>query len=1189
MKKWSNINRICACLIVLVMAVSSFGGVCFGAESEIVPTLKAFHATTGAGSFADGRWTVSGTEKWSYLSIEFTVPEREYTEEEWFSFTFYYRVNTAKTDPQVTILPNYFSASGYVEETDRYFDLARGDREPYFAEGEWRRVYYCIPMKSAKTRSTVRTWLTAGISGDSEETYSIDFKDPVCRYLGKPEAKTASEVSMTELPQTSLFETEGSFHDLYSYQRWMQEGTTGVIVKGMLENNIAFVKGSDWYWDGIARRKTTNCVTEEAGELKIRYDLANSLFGTSFAEGYVSADEITEVQAEWESFYDPRGFLLFSKMMSAAIDLRPSPEGGQYRSYFDVSAAMGEITYSNITPTAQDWQKARERYLSALTFPTGMAAEYADEVSTAVSAAETLLAAMDQTEGETLPFPNAALSVNIPNVLTMAKGYAMLKRAEGESDRTAALAEGSLMALEKVFAVAVGQNIALDSNWVQNIVSYPQVLAKAMMCLYDVLPEEKREEYLNILFLRTGEPMVTTYCVPYRNTFYASGDMYNAQCNYTNLLWGSLTIYQLCLLAENTSRMNHTLRYINQIFEETSNAAELAMAQNGFYEDGSFLFHGVYPYNLGYGASYISGLCDWVVVGAGTPFDIRRIHGFDKTYDRIDKAYFPFIYDNSKLKIVQGRETPFGESAYATSVVLSLLMLAKYSEDDGIIADTLTAAAPIIQGAKRTYQNVSDLSGFNILTLPTVEAETADLITDALAMTATEEPYHYQYYNMDKAVHKRDNFTFLLSMSSERVDKYEAINDHGYLDWYIADGMTYLMMNNGQYTQRWWNFVDRYEMPGTTVDSAERAFYSSTSGVYPNNSRAGGVTDGVIGASAMELPTVAAGKTSYVEGKKSWFMLEDKIICLGTGISGGAGEVYTTVENYISYEKDASGVNHGYVSAFVDEAAFPYTFDSPQTYDNPSAVWFADRGYVFLGDQQVSVKRAKESKRICGIFTSGNSGGGTFPFLTVRVEHGENPTDSRYGYVILPGKSYEETMAYAADPDIAILRQDDTVHAVKLADGTVLANLFAPAAIEGITFDTPCSVILRPTAYGVRVYLSDPTHKEERVGLLWEGGEEAVAVGDIPGRTVFFDIISSYAIEAGEELTISLPEAAEVTVLAPVYQSGLLQRVYIKELALESGIHTVDPFWQASDEEEIKFMLWQDMGDIRPLAQSDSR
>lgn len=1181
--------------------------------------LRAYNAQSRSGAVTKTellenhvvRWSVSGDVRRTYLSIEFDTEEKEYTADDWFYFSYYYKVNSAESDKAVTILPKYFSVSGYAEELDRYNDLSRSDREPYHKKDTWQKAEYIIPMKAAVTRKTIRTWLNAGIDSADMHVYSVDFKDPVCFYLGRlSDKKSAREITMRDVPSTGVFSEAGRYHDEYGYERWVKEGIPEVLTEGVLNGNYAFVKDCDYYWDIDKRSAERDCVRFEDDELKIKGSLANELFGTGFAEMYVSAERITEQCAEWESFYDERGFLLLSKNMGEAIDKAAVVAGDlnsrEYRSYHTVSLAIGEITWNDIAPTAEDWHSTREKYLEALTYVKGTEKEYASYIEQEIKTGKTALGKLVYGDDRDLPFPQESLAVNIANTKGMAKAYALIKRAERTDTETEELKNGAIYALEMLFDNYIGKNVSLDSNWFINVITYPQMLAQTIMYLYDELTPQQIDEYLSVLYLRTGTPMVTTYYVPFKWTFNTNytGDVYNAQCNYANLLWRSYVTYQISLLAENTSRMNHTLKYINQIFEEVSNhgEAEVGMLKNGVYEDGSFVFHGMYPYNLGYGNSFIVALADLDSLGTGTIFDVKAVYGFTNIYSWVERSYLPFMYRNTNMKIVQGRETPYGDSAYSTSVISAILLLAVNSGSDEIQAQIAELLKPMVDEFYRSYRYPTYLSAYCTMNYPVVIEKVREYLDRVKAMDAVvQEDYNYAYYNMDKFVHKRKDYTFMLSMSSERTDKFEAINNAGYTDWYIADGMTYLLMDNAQYIQRWWNNVDRYEIPGTTVDSAQRQFLSSTSGIYPDNSWAGGASDGKIASAAMILPTSAAGKSSNVLGKKSYFMLDDRIVCLGSGISGGAGAVYTTIENYISYEKNPEGTSNGYVAATVDGADIPYEFDKNFVYRAPCWAWLSNRGYVFLEDMDITVKRAKDSKRFAGVVADGNPNAGDFPFLTIRAEHGENPQEKSYGYVILPNATKAETEAYAQNKDFEVIEQSENMHALKMADGTILANIFEPCTLEKFEFQTPCSVILKPNNKGYRLSIAEPTQREAEVILRLpqasiipagddpvaqtETGEYRLKVNRFYGKTCEYDIITRFAIGYEEEtrkIQVVAPYAAKATILAAEFEESRMTDIATASVQLHAGVNLFDDFDISG---HFKLMLWEDLNALHAISE----
>lgn len=1207
-------KAVCFCLIITMLASVAGAVIIKDNEQNEELTFKAFNASSKEDSveyFTEngervGRWIVNGNKNWTYLSIEFICDNKEYTTDNWFYFSYYVRVNSNKKDAFVNEYPKYLSYSGYAEDNKtKMFDICRSDREPYFNEDKWQKVEYIIPMKETKKRTTIRTWLCSGISSATAKTYSIDFKNPKCvRLENQFEEKNSSNIEMTDVPCTEIFEDKSSYHEDYSYKRWVREGTPETLCENILKNNIAFVKNSQWFWNKTKKEQAVSNNVFEDGVLKINSKTANQVFNTNFSEGYISPEEICSVVSQYDYFYDNRGFLLFSENIDEAIDkapaMRDNSDYAWYRSYYSVSLAIGEISYSETEPTKEDWRQAREQYLEALTYVRGTESDYADYINSEIAEAEKLLSSVVYSQDAELPFPGKSLSDNVTYALKLSRGYAIIKRADAENSNETEIKKAALYSIDKLFEKQFMKNKAQDSNWFLNIITYPQMLCQAIACVYDCVDTVKLERYLNTLYFITGTPMITTYFVPYKaalNKNY-SGDVYNSASNYTNLLWRSLVVYQISLLAENKYRMNHCLKYLNQVFELISKDinSETRPVDNGFYEDGSFLFHGRYAYNLGYGASFICAVADLEYISKNTPFDVKNVYGYDRIYSIINKSYLPFIYENTKMKIVQGRENPYGSSGEATTVVSAIISICK--DCDSKETDDIKAfLKPMLCTYDRTYRWNKALSGYNVLKYPAVREVVVPFL-DALKNASYPEPLTYSniYYAMDKCVHRKKDYTFMLSMSSSKTDKYEAINDSGYSDWYTSDGMTYLLTGNAQYIQRWWNCVDRYEMPGTTVDSEERKYLSSTSNIYPDNPFAGGATDGDISVCGMVLPTTVPQKPVTVKGKKSYFMLDDKIICLGSGISDGNKEVYTTVENYISYDKNSSGET-GYTNFEVDGISVPFEFDTVFNHTNPTCITVGDRGYVFLGDNLVTVEREKNDKRFAGISMNENPNAGDFPFMTVKIRHGTNPANARYGYVIYPNKTGEALKIAAQNLDFEVLRQDCDAHIIKLANGTVMANIFNSCQIDDITFKTPCSVIIKNESYGKKIYIADPTQTQTGVNIevgksvylkdLELSGERfALPVNTVCGGTGVFEVISrfdsSFDTDRGEVL-VKTPKHTELTIILSEYKDGKLNSAKIKKAEVFPGENRISGF-ETDDSNKYKVFLWNDLFDIKPLS-----
>ncbi|MDO4562539.1 MAG: polysaccharide lyase family 8 super-sandwich domain-containing protein [Clostridia bacterium] len=995
-------------------------------------------------------------------------------------------------------------------------------------------------------------------------------------------AYTVRDIPMTEIPESDFFENGGTFHNRKGYEEWVAQAMPEVQTQKMLTGNYAFVVNSDKFWNNDHRDvMPSSAIYNENHVMQIPASVASDIFGVSFARPFVSADDICAAAPGWQSFVDPRGFMLISKNINAVIDKSSvNPEDLselQYRSYYVVSFAMGEITWEDINPTAEDWARARKKYMEALTFPEGTEDKYYDHVTDAVKNALSHLEYYVDSDAADLPFAGISLTNNMGYTRNVARAYYMAKKAGRTDVDWEELRDKSMAALDKIFENYISKNVSLDSNWFLNLITDPAMLTQAIAYLYEDLPEEKIEEYFKSLYIRTSAPAVQLYVIPYERLTYSyhTANALNPFLNYSNLLWRAVVTYHMCLFTENTPRMNHTLKYLCQIFDNQTSSGKnsVKMIKNGVYEDGSFVFHGNFAYNLGYGNSYLVTLAELAWISDDTAMDIKKVYGYDNVFQWMEKGWLPFIYRNNLLKIVQGRENPYGSGASANSAVKAMILLAISSDSEEIKQTTSALLKPMIDSCYDEFVNATRASTYSVFYYPALNEATQPFIDYIKELPSVEDKtYNYAYYNMDRFVHKKQDYTFMLAMSSERIDKYEAINNNGYSDWYTGDGMTYVLKDEAQYIQRWWQYVDKYAIPGTTVDSAQRQVRSVTYGneILPNNSWAGGVSDGNIGVAGMIYPSEASYKTSYVDARKSYFMLDDKIVCLGSGISGGEGDVYTTVENYISYEKEnEDSTQCGYVRAYVDGEEVPFVFDSKFSYDNAKYVWLeGNRGYVIL-DGELSTTRVKDSKGFCGNCVQ-QENPGEFPFFTIKIEHGEKPQEDTYCYVILPDNTMEETAAAAQNPGFEVLSNTDDLHAIQLADGMIMANIFtAGAQFEGFTFNDPCSLMLKKEGEGYRLYISDPTQRLKTLNV------------SLPGED---GVQGAFTTQTGANLEIDAESffgrTYEVTYnLGGASQAGIdvkSDKIDTRDILLSVGVHEVSTklYARSSEGREIEFSIF---------------
>lgn len=934
----------------------------------------------------------------------------------------------------------------------------------------------------------------------------------------KPGAN-AKTVGPDEMPDTNIFEDNGSVFIRSAYEQWLKEGVPEVIANEILKNNVAFVVNSTWCWNKTKREKTDQePVFDANGQMLVPTSSVKKILGVSVSGNYATEDQIrTAMGGKTKSFSDPRGFMIFGENIDEVINKNPVSEGNiglrMYKSFYDVQICIGKITWNDITPTEDDWQKARDRVYAAITL-TGELTDYENRyIKEQVDEVNGYLGNLTLDTETLLPFNDTSLYTAFQRLITMGRLYAIERDYNLNYIDREMLKEKSIELFDFLADNHMSKNKNMDSNWFYNRITYPVSLGMFLIMFYDEIDRDRINQVVCDMMVRTGSNLVSNYAVKYDYYTDGTSGIPNTYSNYTNLLWQTATNYCLYLLVENTERMNDCLKYSTGIFETLKNSGNttLGVPKDGVFTDGSFVFHSYYSYNTGYGYSFVGTIGPMVDMTAGTVFDIQNLYGFSNLYSWIEKSWMPFIYKNARTKITSGREAAQGLSGKANVMVKSLLLVAKNANDKEGRETILSLLKPLVDEYYDDYMTYERVPIVYYYIHPTLNYAINPLLDEIKESTDVKsvEPYNYSFYNMDKFVHKRDDYTFMLSMSSERIDKYEAINNEGYTDWYIADGMTYMMQDSQQYLPDWWIDVDRYKIPGTTVDSQTRnPTWSSYATIRPDNTWAGGASDGLIGVAAMKLPQTAANKTSFINGTKSYFMLDDKIVCMGTGISGGEGDVFTTVENYkdlkTAPDTENAERNNGYTSVSVDGESVPFTFDNKMSYKNPNYIALNnDRGYIFFGENDITVERVVKDKKYAGLNKTANESSYDVPFVTILAEHGTAPKNETYCYALVPSKTEEEVKNIAKNPGFEIVEQSDKRHVIKLDDGTVMANLFVSSELLGFSFKNPCSVIIKPSGSGYKLYVAEPTQKLKTLLITVPDGGTAVCENAvISGNTV---------------------------------------------------------------------------------------
>jgi hyaluronate lyase len=542
---------------------------------------------------------------------------------------------------------------------------------------------------------------------------------------------------------------------------------------------------------------------------------------------------------------------------------------------------------------------------------------------------------------------------------------------------------------------------------------------------------------------------------------------------------------------------------------------------DGFYRDGGFVQHHYYPYTGSYGVSLLQYLTYSMLATRGTPwaFTSPRV---SEVFDWTQQNYRPWIYDGAMMDMMRGRGlSRFYETDHRTGrlTVATLLQLASVFPASQALTLRSQCKGWI---AADTFQPFFTYDGEPVeqVRLPSIVAGRA-VVQDANIPAGGESTQTVVATGAARAVHRRPGFALGVAMDNTKMKPYESANDENLEGWYTGEGAVYLYLPNspGHWPNEYWPTADKYRIPGTTIDTKTLALGASRG---TTNTWAGGAL--LDGNTALGMGLSFAVQT--LTGRKSWFCIEDAVVCLGAGITSTDGD---TVETII--EQRNIGPN-GQTIPVVDGANALTTPSSTPSTLSPHWVWIPGvGGYVFPGGATIKAKREDRSGRWTDMDHRGVHEDTTLytrRFITMWFDHGVSPSDRSYAYVQLPGATQSQTSGWSASTDLAIVANTAQVQAVRRAsDGVTMANVWSASAPKtaGIQVDKPVSVVVSKAGGRLAIGVSDPTGAATgSVTVTVDGAATATGAID-PGVTVL-------ATSPDMKLSIALDGSAGRTFVA---------------------------------------------------------
>ncbi|HDC9571541.1 TPA: polysaccharide lyase 8 family protein [Staphylococcus aureus] len=463
------------------------------------------------------------------------------------------------------------------------------------------------------------------------------------------------------------------------------------------------------------------------------------------------------------------------------------------------------------------------------------------------------------------------------------------------------------------------------------------------------------------------------------------------------------------IIEEDKDMTKNSIDSFNKVFTYVQSNST-GKERNGFYKDGSYIDHQDVPYTGAYGVVLLEGISQMMPMIKETPFkETSQNDTILKSW--IDDGFMPLIYKGEMMDLSRGRAiSRENETSHSASVTVmkSLLRLS-----DAMDESTKAKYKKIVKTSVKSdssYKQNDYLSSYSDISKMKALMEDSTLSTNDLTQQLKI------YNDMDRVTyHNKDlDFAFGLSMTSKNVARYESINNENLKGWHTGAGMSYLYNSDVKhYRDNFWATADMKRLAGTTtLDNEEPKENKNSYKTFVGGTK----FDDQHASIGMEFEN----QDKTLTAKKSYFILNDKIVFLGTGIKNTDSSMnpVTTIENrkangYTLYTDDKQTTNSD------NQETNSVFLESTDTKKNI--------GYHFLNKSKINVKKESHTGKWSEINKSQKTEDKKDEYYEVTQKHSNS--DNKYGYVLYPSLSKDVFKSKASQ--VTVVKQDDDFHVVK--------------------------------------------------------------------------------------------------------------------------------------------------------------
>ncbi|HCT4654917.1 TPA: polysaccharide lyase 8 family protein [Staphylococcus aureus] len=535
-------------------------------------------------------------------------------------------------------------------------------------------------------------------------------------------------------------------------------------------------------------------------------------------------------------------------------------------------------------------------------------------------------------------------------------------------------------------------------NWWDYEIGTPRALTNTLLLMDDMLTKDEMKNY--------SKP-ISTYSPSSDKILSSVGESEDAKGG--NLVDISKVKLLESVIEEDVDMMKKSIDSFNKVFAYVQDSAT-GKGRNGFYKDGSYIDHQDVPYTGAYGVVLLEGISQMMPMIKESPFKTSQDNATLSNW--IYEGFMPLIYKGEMMDLSRGRaisrENETSHTASAT--VMKLLLRLSDTMDDSTKAKYKQIVKTSVE-SDLSYKQTDYLNSYSDID------KMKSLMADSTISTNGLTQQLKIYNDMDRVTYhnKELDFAFGLSMTSKNVARYESINGENLKGWHTGAGMSYLYNSDVKhYRDNFWATADMTRLPGTTTLND----MPSTNTKNDNSFVGGTKLNNKYASIGMDFEN----QDKILTAKKSYFILNDKIVFIGTSIKStdSSKNPVTSVENrkangYKLYKDDIE-ITTSDVNAQETHSVFLESNDTKKNI-----------GYHFLDKPKITIKKESHTGKWSDINKSQKSDDKTDGYYEVTQKHSNS--DNKYGYVLYPGLSKDDFKT--KKDEVTVVKQEDDFHVVK--------------------------------------------------------------------------------------------------------------------------------------------------------------